>query len=326
MTDEPRMVGRVRVHRPDLWREETTSRLRPDERDLYLGLSTMTDDGGTLLWRPTTIAAALYPYTGPAQRLRDLDRRAAALVAAGLLAIHKCGCGTLPRGKRDVLQAGGNHTFTVTEFHGREHSASPKSGRVRTDPDKSPLGVVLGVGVDSDSELGVADKPTSSKTNGEDPTTFGRAWDRRFPTSPPTEKQWEALHDVLDARPSDSISWLQEVPAGAKPYDAVAHILDRWRAMREGVPKDKPPRGKHRPAEEVDAAFDRDPPPRGHTIGAPAPPPEPDPAVAAGRRQQALESIRARDGAVPDALALTYGVTQAEIDAIRAIRTEDPKA
>ena len=56
---EPRMPSRVRLHRPDLWRDETTGRLAPAARDLYCGLSTLTDDRGWLLWRPATIAAQL---------------------------------------------------------------------------------------------------------------------------------------------------------------------------------------------------------------------------------------------------------------------------
>lgn len=113
----PRMPSRTRLVRPDHWRDEATGRLSPDARDAYLGLSTISDDEGWLLWRPATIAAGLYPYQSPARRERDLARRAEILGTAGLLELHDCGCAHLPRMKRDLAVRGGEKSTAIEEFH-----------------------------------------------------------------------------------------------------------------------------------------------------------------------------------------------------------------
>lgn len=120
---EPRMPSRVRLARPDLWRDETTGQLRPDVRDAYLGLATLADDVGYLLWRPAAIGAALYPYVPARRREADLAHRADALQRAGLLVVNECGCGHLPRMDRDLAPKGGDHSTAIADYHAG-HSAT----------------------------------------------------------------------------------------------------------------------------------------------------------------------------------------------------------
>jgi hypothetical protein len=111
------MPNRVRLHRPDHWRDETTSRLRPDVRDAYFGLSTLADDAGFLLWRTATLAAARYPFEPTARRESDRVRRASARQAAGLLIVAGCGCAVIPRMRRDMSPRSGITTVAVGDFH-----------------------------------------------------------------------------------------------------------------------------------------------------------------------------------------------------------------
>ncbi len=60
---------------------------------------------------------------------------------------------------------------------------------------------------------------------------FLAEWRRRFPTLP-TDRQRESLWEVVDARPEDAGRWLASAPEGTRPYEAVAYVLRRWRALR----------------------------------------------------------------------------------------------
>jgi hypothetical protein len=132
---EPRMPNRVRLVRPDLYRDPITGRLAPDARDLYLALTTLADDAGWMLWQPEAIAATILPYAQPSRRVGILGRRSGPLVAAGLLIIHECGCATLPRQARDHAIKGGNGTRAIVDYHALHAQyglvpscASPRNG------------------------------------------------------------------------------------------------------------------------------------------------------------------------------------------------------
>lgn len=120
---EPRMPSHVRLARPDCWRAGATGRLHPDERDCYLGLATLADDAGWLLWRPAEIGASLYGYQPVGRRERDLARRARALEDAGLLVLNECGCALLPR-MDDLASKGGRPTYPVREYHLAAHAST----------------------------------------------------------------------------------------------------------------------------------------------------------------------------------------------------------
>jgi hypothetical protein len=60
---------------------------------------------------------------------------------------------------------------------------------------------------------------------------FRDAWQARF-RFPPTEDQRAALWPVVDSRPNDAGVWVLNARQGAKAFEVVAHVLDRWRAFR----------------------------------------------------------------------------------------------
>jgi hypothetical protein len=118
----PPAPSRSRVVRPQFFRSAATGSLAPDVRDCLVGLTTVTDDSGWLLWSPEEIATTLYPYAPPRRRLRDLERRAAVLAAAGLLVIKPCGCAEIPTLIEHFGIKGGDRTQKVWEWHSRHPS------------------------------------------------------------------------------------------------------------------------------------------------------------------------------------------------------------
>jgi hypothetical protein len=126
---EPRMPSHVRLARPDLWRSGVTGRLTAEARDFYLGLSTLADDDGWLLWRLPEIGATLYAYAHPDTREATMADLAAALQDAELLVIHQCACAHLPR-IDDVAVTGGRKTHPVHDYHRSGHTGTYAAGRV----------------------------------------------------------------------------------------------------------------------------------------------------------------------------------------------------
>ena len=125
MADEPPPPSRTRMVRPSLYRSERTGRLAPDARDLLIGLMTMADDDGWLLWRPDAIAVTLYPYQSHGRRMRALERRAAELVRAELVDIRGCGCAHLPTLVQHNAIKGGEKTHVIWAWHQRHAVHSP---------------------------------------------------------------------------------------------------------------------------------------------------------------------------------------------------------
>ena len=113
----PTAPSRNRLVRPSLYRSSATGPLSPDVRDLLIGLTTVADDEGWLLWNAAEIAATIYAYADPAQRLVDLEVRARELVAAQLLEVHDCGCAYLPTLKDQHGIKGGKPTSQVFAWH-----------------------------------------------------------------------------------------------------------------------------------------------------------------------------------------------------------------
>lgn len=78
---------------------------------------------------------------------------------------------------------------------------------------------------------------------------FLEEWERRGFIYPPTSAQRAMLWEVVDARPTDAAGWVRQAPAGAKAGEVVRHVMDRWRALRDGVPDDAQP-ARRRPSGE----------------------------------------------------------------------------
>lgn len=136
----PPTPSRTRLVRPQLYRSLTTGSLAPDVRDLLIGLTTVTDDEGWLLWSPEEIATTLYAYQPPRRRVNDLRRRAALLESAGLLVIKPCGCAELPSLKEHHAVKGGEKNRSVWSWHERHCMAQSVGLPMPTDQSVSESG------------------------------------------------------------------------------------------------------------------------------------------------------------------------------------------
>jgi hypothetical protein len=116
---------RIRQVRPEFWADETMARLPMAVRLFYIGLWNVADDGGWLVWRIPHIGAVLFPYDPARRRERQIEGWSTALVEAGRLDIHPCGCAsipTLPKHQR----VSGKQSFVVMDAH-KQHQ--PRSGK-----------------------------------------------------------------------------------------------------------------------------------------------------------------------------------------------------
>lgn len=174
----PPTPSRVRVVRPGFYRSAATGSLPPDVRDLLIGLTTLSDDEGWLIWQPAELAAWIYPYAPAGKRLRDLERRAARLIDAGLVIVEPCGCAFLPTLKEQHGVKGGNKSTAIWGWHLRH-----ESGQVRTETDESVSGSSSSLG----SSLGSVAGSSSSRAGNSAPPRDGagdaRCLDCGRPTS-----------------------------------------------------------------------------------------------------------------------------------------------
>lgn len=150
---------RTRQVRPTFYRSELTGSLPPDVRDLLLGLTTMADDEGWMLWRPSELAATIYPYQSTGRRLRDLERRATLLVEAGLVVIKECGCAFLPTLQEHHGHRGGEKTKAIWAWHHASNDSHSVGLRSATDDSVSVSG-------SSSSSSSVSDSGSGSSSSG----------------------------------------------------------------------------------------------------------------------------------------------------------------
>jgi hypothetical protein len=112
---------RIRQVRPEFFSDPITSRLSPAIQLVYIGLWCIADDAGWLRWDVSHIAALLGPYVSVPVRERRVTAAGEALIAAGRLVLHECGCAVIPT--LVVHQRiGGNKSFTVRDLHKSIHS------------------------------------------------------------------------------------------------------------------------------------------------------------------------------------------------------------
>lgn len=121
LADVARAVVRIRQVRPEFFSDPVIGRMPPDTRLSYIGLWCVADDAGWLEWDLQHIAAMLHPYESVLVRERRMDKAAAALVEAGRVVIHDCGCAFIPR-LSDHQKIGGNKSFTTRDKHESRHS------------------------------------------------------------------------------------------------------------------------------------------------------------------------------------------------------------
>jgi hypothetical protein len=185
----PPTPSRVRMVRPVFYRSELTGSLAPDLRDLLIGLTTMADDEGWMVWAPSEIAATLYSYQSARRRLRDLERRTIRLVEAGLLTIEPCGCASLPTLKTMHAIKGGEKNTATWGWHFGGHpgglrSATDQSVSVSGDGSSSSSFSVDGSG--SSSSGARDDTPPRDEAGGASAVGIdcGRPTSVHLPTCP----------------------------------------------------------------------------------------------------------------------------------------------
>ncbi len=158
---------RIRQVKPAFWTDEVTARLiDPEDSGLfYIGLWMQADDAGYLRWRPSEIAAELYPYRPVEERELAVLRHKIRLEELGRLRVFKCGHGVIPNLPDHQRLAGPTHrVYTVRDEHARCHPRSPAGPRpVR-------LGQVRlgnGAGAREESSNGVSPAPEQIRANRE---------------------------------------------------------------------------------------------------------------------------------------------------------------
>lgn len=122
---------RIRQVRPEFWTDEVMAGLPPAVRLFYIGLWNVSDDAGWMEWRVSRIGAVLFPYESARRRERDIERWSEALVGAGRLVVHDCGCAEVPTLAKHQ-RVTGKQSFAALEAH-RKHllrsgKQSPLSG------------------------------------------------------------------------------------------------------------------------------------------------------------------------------------------------------
>lgn len=120
---------RIRQVRPEFFTDPLTSKLPVDVRLTYIGLWCVADDAGWLTWDASHVAAVLYPYESVLVRERRVNRAGEALIAAGRIVLHDCGCAHIPtlEGHQKI---GGNKSFVARDRHQSRHSRTSPPGKL----------------------------------------------------------------------------------------------------------------------------------------------------------------------------------------------------
>lgn len=120
---------RIRQVRPEFFSDPVVGTLSPEARLTYIGLWCIADDAGWLPWDVAAIAAMLSPYQSVPVRTRMYTRATTALVEAGRVIVHPCGCAFIPR-LADHQKIGGNKSFQYLDRH-KVHTRPDIPGLVR---------------------------------------------------------------------------------------------------------------------------------------------------------------------------------------------------
>ena len=128
---------RIRQIKPSYWLDKDLHvSLTAGQREFYIGLWMLADDGGGLEWDVTRIGAELYPYRSVRRRERDVTVAATALAElapdAPHLLILDCGHARVPK-LVDHQRFGGRPVLSVRDAHARtcaRLSADARPGRV----------------------------------------------------------------------------------------------------------------------------------------------------------------------------------------------------
>ena len=108
---------RIRQVKPDLWTDPVTARFSDGAMRLYIGLWTLADDAGYLVWDTEQIGALLYAYDVPKGRVKRIDRAAAEIVDSGRMTIYDCGHAVIPTLPRHQRFSSSKRVVTVQAKH-----------------------------------------------------------------------------------------------------------------------------------------------------------------------------------------------------------------
>ena len=150
---------RIRQIKPAYWLDKALHvELTAAQREFYIGLWMLADDGGWLEWDVTRIGAELYPYRQVARRERDVVKASAALAALAPddphLLIHDCGHAQVPK-LVDHQRFGGRPVLSVRDTHQRTCArmrADARPGRVLVGNGKVGNGRVISAPEARDSQ------------------------------------------------------------------------------------------------------------------------------------------------------------------------------
>jgi hypothetical protein len=120
---------RIRQVRPEFFSDPVTSKLPIDARLTYIGLWCVADDAGWLEWNVPGIGAVLYPYESVLVRERRVAKVGEALIEAGRMVAHECGCAFIPK-LVEHQRIGGNKSYTIRDQHRVHTRADVSAGRV----------------------------------------------------------------------------------------------------------------------------------------------------------------------------------------------------
>lgn len=124
---------RIRQVRPEFWSDETMAGLPMAVRLFYIGLWNVADDAGWLPWRIPHIGAVLFPYEPARRRERQIEEWGNALVGAGRLVLHDCGCAQVPTLSRHQ-RVTGKQSFTAHEAHRKHTTLTGKQSPLSDSP------------------------------------------------------------------------------------------------------------------------------------------------------------------------------------------------
>lgn len=110
-------MSRTRLIRPEFFADERMARLSVTTRLVYIGLWTLCDDAGYFELRPPQIAVELFPWDGPAKRLRAVDKALGELMATERVKVLSCGEHAVIETVPEYRIQGGNHSFQVQKRH-----------------------------------------------------------------------------------------------------------------------------------------------------------------------------------------------------------------
>ena len=124
---------RIRQVKPAFWTDKVMAGLPKSARLTYIGLWMLSDDAGWIEWDIDTAGAELFPYESVKRRLRELTSDLEALMAAGRVVRHDCGCLQVPH-LEEHQRISGVRSFRARDAHAKHLLRSTKQAPLSDSP------------------------------------------------------------------------------------------------------------------------------------------------------------------------------------------------